>query len=260
MADRGVAADWFNESYRKFYPELADDWPEFFPQLRERGRQYLETLNYSYLAALDSITAEDQRVRLGGKVTKETRPVDSTNMLALLSLFERYGFPSFSELKPSSPYGGRPPYYYPLLHEAKKISREGDRFGLLPLLLRALEEGRLNSHTYAQLMVHARASMGGMGEYGETVVVTLQEPGDTLYRIVKSPEQIALINENRGRIGLTTYDERVARYTAYHSGTLDRRRFFIPRSRVRISYPPFLREQLELEPVGHALPFEALRY
>jgi hypothetical protein len=260
LVDRGVDADVLSSYREEYYPELLDEWEELYPMLREHEQRYASTVNSAYIAALDSINAEDQAVRRGN-FAEEGRAVDSTNILALLALFEKNGFPSEAELDLESPFTQRLPYYLPLLHEAKKVNLIGDRFGVLPILRQALADCKISPHMFSSLMVHFDAAMGGMGKYGETVVVSLQEEAnDTLYRLVKSPEEIALINRNRASLGLSSYDERVARLVAYLEGSLDRKRFSLPRNRVRISYPAFLRQQVELRPVGYFAPFGEIRY
>ena len=251
LAGQGPDPDFFAANADQFYhPDL--DWDPLLDSLRLVERQYSQTVNSPMLGCFNRVLARDQELRSPYLPGDSTNRLDSLNMVGFMDCVATYGFPTQWQLDLHTPMSSLYPYQLPLLHELKMVNATGrDRFGLIPLLDSLARNGVIETATYTDLLTTQNTNMGGIGGYGNTAIVNLDDAPLRLYRIVYHEATVAIYNANRAALGLRSYADRATLLAKRHTGQLGAATpFLIPRIMGLIGYPAEVKDMLTLEYVG----------
>ncbi len=257
LAEQGPDLAFFEDNADTFQ-HAGLDWDPFLDSLRVVHQQYTQRVESTMLGCFNQVMGRDQELRSPYVPGDSTNRLDSLNMVALMDCAATYGFPAQRELDLHTPMSSMYSYEAPLLHELKMVNTTGqDRFGLIPLLDSLARTGVIETSTYTSLMTTQNTRMGGIGGYGNTVIVGLDDGTVRLYRIVYDEATVTSYDRNRAALGLRPYEDRAVLMAKRHTGQLGAATpYLIPRINALISYPPEVKDMLKLEYVGEWVGFQ----
>lgn len=210
LVTKGVPLKFFrNKTYKPF--RKTKYWKELKHTEKELLKLAENNLNKSLLNQLKKIEVLDQKIRkkkFGYPMSDTIRKVDSINMVDLIGLIDRFGYPSENKIGVKNPKKTfQQPHNIVLRHFFQGQSSTVSQKNILgERLMNALKKGALCPKQYSvwedirYFTIHKKYKYGIYG-------VVLE---NKKYRR-NGLKNIAEINEHRQKIGIGTYDDHVSK-------------------------------------------------